>query len=287
MANHYNRDALYWGPARIGGWRRSVYQILNFRLKSKQHAGHIEGDESFWGDACRSPIRYCRNFVFPQIDTLSACSFMPYHDPERPFVNQWYASSEGSRCSTFTAMLKEAAQDQLEAASGACVMYTHFGHGFVENGKIDQRFRRLMERLSRKNGWFVPVGTLLDYLRSQRGEDHVVSPLSGHRLKQSGWPSRCFAERLELFYRVAVRIVAKNVTSSSVVHVIKGVTEGETDVEEFRSTAASVSGKPLELSPPLKGERWVTMNGPSNDTHHRRSVIPVQGRLKVPQRYAI
>jgi hypothetical protein len=31
-----------------------------------------------------------------------------------------------------------------------------------------------MERLSRKNGWFVPVGKLLDYLHSQRG-DHVLS----------------------------------------------------------------------------------------------------------------
>ena len=147
--------------------------MLNYRVKVDQHAGHVEGDESFWGDVCRSRIRYCRNFVFPQINTLSACPLMPYHDPDRPFVNQWYASTEGSRCSTFTAALTERAQDQLEEEGGACIMYTHFGHGFIENGSMNQRFRKLMERLSRKNGWFVPAGTLLDYLRAQRG-DQVI-----------------------------------------------------------------------------------------------------------------
>ena len=68
---------------------------------------------------------------FPEINTLRACPIMPYHDPQRPFVNQWYASSEGANCASFNAMLTEAAQDRLEAEGGACIMYTHFGHGFV------------------------------------------------------------------------------------------------------------------------------------------------------------
>jgi hypothetical protein len=48
-------------------------------------------------------------------------------------------------------------------------MYTHFGHGYVENGKLSSRFVDLMRRLRRKNGWFAPVSVLLDYLRSHRG----------------------------------------------------------------------------------------------------------------------
>ena len=48
-------------------------------------------------------------------------------------------------------------------------MYTHFGHGFVEGQKLDSRFTDLMTRLSQKNGWFVPVSTLLDYIAAQRG----------------------------------------------------------------------------------------------------------------------
>ena len=185
MANHYNRDALYWGPARLSGWHRAVYRCLNREAESRQFGGHVEGDESFWGDVCRSRIHYCRNFVLPEINTLRFCPFMPYHDPARPFVNQWYASTEGSQCSSFIKAITESAQDRLEAEGGACIMYTHFGHYFVENGRMDERFRCLMERLSRKNGWFVPVSTLLDFLRSQSG-DHVISDSERSRI-QTKW----------------------------------------------------------------------------------------------------
>jgi hypothetical protein len=48
-------------------------------------------------------------------------------------------------------------------------MYTHFGRGFHANGRLDPRFRALMERLSKRPGWFVPVSTLLDYILEKRG----------------------------------------------------------------------------------------------------------------------
>ena len=41
---------------------------------------------------------------------------------------------------------------------------------------------RLMERLSRKPGWFVPVSTLLDYLREHNGEQQI-SPGQRFRLE--------------------------------------------------------------------------------------------------------
>ena len=186
MANHYNRDAMYWGPARLTGVYRSLYQLMTRGDKLGLFTGHVEGDESFWGDVCRSRIVYCRNFVFHEINTLRACPIMPYYDPQRPFVNQWYASSEGANCASFNAMLTEAAQDSLEAEGGACIMYTHFGHGFTDDGRINERSRTLIERLSRKNGWFVPVSTLLDYLRSSRKSDHVVTSRERSRL-ESKW----------------------------------------------------------------------------------------------------
>jgi hypothetical protein len=49
-------------------------------------------------------------------------------------------------------------------------MYAHFGHGFVENNRLNASFSRLMLRLSRMNGWFVPVSELLDYLGKRRGQ---------------------------------------------------------------------------------------------------------------------
>jgi hypothetical protein len=34
---------------------------------------------------------------------------------------------------------------------------------------VDGRFEYLMRRIASKDGWFVPVSTLLDHIRSQRG----------------------------------------------------------------------------------------------------------------------
>jgi len=168
MANHYNAEAIYWGQARVTPPRRAVYTMATLGRRAGVHFGEVEDHPSFWGDICRASVRYCRNFVFSNINTLAACSWMPYHDPLRPYVHAWYASTEGSNASRFTAALSERAQDRLEAEGGACIMYTHFGHGYVERGRLSERFQALMTRLSRKNGWFVPVGTLLEFLRSRR-----------------------------------------------------------------------------------------------------------------------
>jgi hypothetical protein len=168
MANHYNAEAIYWGSQRLTPPLRAVYTLATFGRTRSAHFGEVEGHPSFWGDICRERIEYCRNFVFSDINTLAVCPWQPYRDPLRPYVNAWYASSEGSNVMRFTRTIAEPQQDQLEAQGGACIMYTHFGHGFVEGGRLHARFRALMERLSRKNGWFVPVGVLLDYLRQRR-----------------------------------------------------------------------------------------------------------------------
>ena len=40
---------------------------------------------------------------------------------------------------------------------------------FYEDDQINPRFEELMDRLARKNGWFVPVTTLLNHIQEQRG----------------------------------------------------------------------------------------------------------------------
>ncbi len=169
MANHYNADAIYWGPARLTPPVRALYVAATAGRTNGRHFGHVEGHPSFWGDVCRARIRYCRNFVFANVNTLAACPWMPYHDSTKPFVNAWYASTEGSNARRFLKALSESNQDRLEDEGGACIMYTHFGHGFVDDGTVSPRFTALMRRLSAKNGWFVPVSTLLDYLKTQHG----------------------------------------------------------------------------------------------------------------------
>ena len=98
-------------------------------------------------------------------------------------------------------MLSPANQDRLEQEGGACIMYTHFGHGFVEDQKARFPFFRVDEALEpEKNGWYVPVSTLLDHLARRRGPVQIGAH-ERNRL-QNRWfvakaLSRDFLERLK------------------------------------------------------------------------------------------
>jgi len=168
MANHYNEEAIYWGTSRLTGWRRRLYNLLTLGRNNHKFCGHVEGHPRFWGDLCRDRIRYCRNFVYSDINTLRVCPWMPYSDPLTPWVRYWFAASDGHRAPTFLRALNDANQDRLERDRGACILYTHFGHGFVHAGQLNPEFRRAMERLARKKGWFIPASTLLDFLMRSR-----------------------------------------------------------------------------------------------------------------------
>lgn len=100
---------------------------------------------------------------------------MPYHDAARPYVNYWFAASEGPNVDSFNAMMSEGNQDRLVREGGACIMYTHFASGFLEGGQISKRFKHLMQRLSKMNGWFVPAHTMLDMIVQVRGEHAITS----------------------------------------------------------------------------------------------------------------
>jgi hypothetical protein len=110
------------------------------------------------------------------VNTLSADPLMPYHDPERPYVPFWFSSSEAPNVNSFCSILAEENQDRLVEEGGACILYSHFAFGFVEDGRLDPRFERLVKRLGGLPGWFVPASTLLDHLKKQPGWQAVRSP---------------------------------------------------------------------------------------------------------------
>ncbi|MBN1461180.1 MAG: hypothetical protein JXA57_16755 [Armatimonadetes bacterium] len=172
QANHSRcADNLYWGPERLTGVNKLLYNILTLWKNRDLSLGSREASDSFWGDLCRSHIKYVRNFVFSDINTLRACPYMPYFDPKRPYVNSWFASSEGPSCASFCRTVSEANQERLERQGGACIMYTHFGaKDYYDHGELNPEFVRLMRLLSSRNGWFVPVSTILDHIVRERGE---------------------------------------------------------------------------------------------------------------------
>jgi hypothetical protein len=172
--NHVGQEELvYWYEERLHGLARQLYKLANAMKRRSQHSsnlGHVDGSEYFWGDLCRERIEYVRNLTFLNINTLSQDPYMPYHDPERPYVNYWYSASEGTNLRRFCEQISERNQDRLAEERGACILYTHFAFGFVDDeGKLDGRFQKMISRLATLGGWFVPVSELLDFLRQRPG----------------------------------------------------------------------------------------------------------------------
>jgi hypothetical protein len=163
-------ENIYWGAARLSGWRRHVYNALT-RGRNNGHnsRGHLKGDELFWGDLCRERISYVRNFVFNQLNTLAVCEQMPYHDPSKPYVNYWFASANGSSLRRFLENFTYAAIDRLVEEGGLCIAYVHFAADFARGGRVDPEFKKRLEYIAALDGWFPTVSQALDYLREGRG----------------------------------------------------------------------------------------------------------------------
>ena len=193
QVNHSDcRDCLYWGHKRVSGLFRLAYTAATRFRKLHRFQGEVKGSPYYWGDMSEQHIDYVRNFVFKDINTLKCCPQMPYHDRLRPLVKQWFASAEGGTLDSFCRTLDKKNQQRLEEEGGACIMYAHLGNpGFVENGELNPRFRELMESMSARAGWFVPVSTLLDYIREQRGE-HCITAGERFRLEWQ-WFANKFA----------------------------------------------------------------------------------------------
>jgi hypothetical protein len=181
--NHSNnRDNLYWGAERIESRALRLGYNLATRFAHRGFfMGHIPASPYFWGDICKEKIDYVRNFVFDEINLDRVNPTMPYQDRGKPFVDYWFSSSEGDTVESFCRMLREENQDRLEAEEGVCIMYTHFGKRFC-NDVLHPEFERLMLRLSKMSGWFVPVSELLDHLKSTRASS-LISPTELKRME--------------------------------------------------------------------------------------------------------
>lgn len=121
---------------------------------------------------------------------------MPYHDPEKPFVNYWFAASDSASLSRFVKNFTLGNLERLVEARGLCIAYVHFGAHFARNGKVDPEFSRRLQWLASRDGWFAPVSTILDYLHDCRNPaDGAISPKSLRRL-ETRWLADSVRKRL-------------------------------------------------------------------------------------------
>jgi len=166
-ANHgFNRENLYWLGARFSS--RLIARLYTWRVGSHGQVseGHDLASPYFWGDLCQKHVDYVRGFTFPALDLKPLNSALLYRDPATPYVNFWFSTSHAFDVDEFNALLSPARQEALERNAGISIITTHVAKGFVGNGEVQPTARRLLETMAARNGWFVPVSTLLDHLRS-------------------------------------------------------------------------------------------------------------------------
>ena len=70
-------------------------------------------------------------------------------------------------------------------------------------------------------------------------------------------------------------------------HRLEGMDGSGQEPLVLESPAVPVRGTPVRIAPPVRADRWLAANGPSNDTHHRRSWLAYGGRALFPERFAI
>lgn len=135
----------------------------------------------------------------------------------------------------------------------------------------------------------VTVTRLLVSDPSPKAKSQTVALLQGEELgrmfkptlEQAGDPRRLARGA----HAVVMLFLSLDAAPLSLAHQLTGEMLNRTVVASV--PARPVTGTAVRIGAPLRGDRWLTANGPANDTHHRRSWLAAGGGARTPQRFAI
>jgi hypothetical protein len=180
-ANHaVNPECLYWGEERFDApIVREMFRRFSGR---KRFLGSTPGTAYHWEDLCAERLYYVRGFSFDDTVTSRQDPWMPYRDPRRPAAPRWFSASDGSNVERFVRLLAPSRVDVLERSGGCCIVYAHVADGFVRDERVDPRVTAVLKDLASRDGWYVPVETLLDRIEAERGE-YVITTAEHRRLE--------------------------------------------------------------------------------------------------------
>lgn len=75
---------------------------------------------------------------------------------------------------------------------------------------------------------------------------------------------------------------------ASIRHDVEVESPGEANLNRLAGGSVAVEATlPLSVESPVGAGRWVAVRGPSNGSGHRRSLVAIDGRIRVPQRFAV
>jgi hypothetical protein len=178
-AHGLNRDNLYWGADRF---RFRLWRWLYLALggwRERPAGGHRTESPFYWADLAARHLRYMRSFTYDELNLWRITPSIPYRTLGTPGVRAFFPSSFADNVEEFIELLSPPRQAQLERERGLAIVSTHFGKGFLRNGRVHPGVEEALRRLAQRPGWFPPVSTLLDHLVAAQGG---IALLQGHRL---------------------------------------------------------------------------------------------------------
>jgi hypothetical protein len=176
-------EAIYWGAERFDDpLLRDAYRRL---IDRTSFSGSTAGTPYHWEGLCKQRLRYVRGFTFADTITSRADPWMPYSDPRRPGARRWFSASDGSDVDRFVQLLAPHRLDELENSGECCIVHTHVADGFVRHGKLDPRVEAVLDDLASREGWYVPVSSLLAYREVICGKHSIT--IAQHRRLEWIW----------------------------------------------------------------------------------------------------
>ncbi len=172
-AHSTNRENLYWGADRFSIYLfKKIYTLIS-KEPNNHYQGHIENSEYFWGNLSLTHLDYIRNFTFNDLNLLNVNVPFPYQNKRQPYIKNSFFTSDADNVKEFNLLISEKNINRLEKERGVCIISTHFGKGFIQAGRVHEKTVSLLEFISKKNGWFVPVSEVLDFLKSQNSNNCI------------------------------------------------------------------------------------------------------------------
>jgi len=173
--NHgQNLENLYWGKLRYSSTILSTFNfILEKFIHRPEFQGHINNSEYFWGDIAEQRLKFVRGFAFNKLNCAKIPPGKPYHDTRKPFIKQWFNTSDSPNVNSFKSLVNRNSIDSLRESGGWCIVSTHLGKGFCSNGKVDPEIEDILRYIASLPAWNVPVSTLLKYLIETIGYHNI------------------------------------------------------------------------------------------------------------------
>lgn len=175
--NHsYNRNNIYWGYKRFDFPLN--YLVKKLYKNYDDFSGEDPLSEYFWGDFHKKYIQFTRNYEIDNINTFKQIPFIPYREKMYDeYSNLWFGATFAPNPWIFNKIVTESNIDQLEKEGGICILFTHLGY-YMQKGVIDPGFIQMMKYIgNKKNGWFVPVSNILEFLYQRKTEKRIAEYL--------------------------------------------------------------------------------------------------------------